>query len=124
MPLTGKRYKEYQKKYRRAHHTKLKSYDRARYYRRTHKLEIAQAEELLRAQNGICVLCGLQLKLFGTRHSPSSACVDHDHATGRMRSILCRACNTGLGLFRESSALLRKAASYIEEHDGKEFSLG
>lgn len=39
--------------------------------------------------------------------------VDHDHATGKARGILCRSCNTGLGHFKDSPSLLRRAATYL-----------
>lgn len=43
-------------------------------------------------------------------------CIDHDHATGLVRSILCGACNTALGYAKEDAARLRGLADYIEAH--------
>jgi hypothetical protein len=58
-----------------------------------------------------CVLCG----------STANLCYDHNHATMKFRGVLCRACNTALGLFRDNPDLLRKAAAYVEKHkDGTE----
>ena len=39
---------------------------------------------------------------------------DHDHKTGVFRGWLCRGCNTGLGAFLDSPALLARAAQYLE----------
>jgi hypothetical protein len=41
-------------------------------------------------------------------------CVDHDHKTGRVRGLLCNACNTAIGLFEEDVARFREAAAYID----------
>lgn len=40
--------------------------------------------------------------------------IDHDHATGKARGLLCTKCNLLLGLALESPVTLRSAASYLE----------
>lgn len=61
------------------------------------------ADELLEFQYGKCPICT----------KPASH-ADHDHSTGRMRGMLCGECNLGLGKFRDSVTLLRRAADYLE----------
>ena len=41
---------------------------------------------------------------------------DHCHATGVIRGFLCRACNVGLGHFKDDPELMRRAAEYIERY--------
>jgi hypothetical protein len=67
-----------------------------------------QYEDMFVAQSGACALC------YEPCASGNRLAVDHDHATGRVRSLLCRECNIGLGKFRESQELLRNAADYLD----------
>jgi hypothetical protein len=59
---------------------------------------------MVAAQNDRCLIC----------ERPGKLVVDHCHATGRVRGLLCNLCNTAIGQLRDSPALLRKAAEYVE----------
>lgn len=39
---------------------------------------------------------------------------DHNHRTDSTRELLCATCNTGLGMFKDDSAVLRRAAEYLD----------
>lgn len=69
-----------------------------------HRMTIPNHREVLAAQDGCCTICSRQIRLF----------IDHDHRTGRFRSLLCHLCNAGLGFFQDDSARLRAAADYID----------
>jgi hypothetical protein len=43
-------------------------------------------------------------------------CVDHDHANGNVRGLLCNACNTAIGLFEEDVERFATAAAYLTHH--------
>ena len=40
--------------------------------------------------------------------------VDHCHATGKVRGLLCHPCNTALGSFKDNVFLLKNAVNYLE----------
>lgn len=41
-------------------------------------------------------------------------CVDHCHTTGKVRGLLCTACNQALGNFKDNIKFLKKAIEYLE----------
>lgn len=63
-------------------------------------------DRLLAEQGGGCAICGDAAEAGGHLH------VDHDHADGRVRGLLCVRCNNGLGQFKEEPDLIREAAVY------------
>lgn len=80
----------------------------------TYGLTEAQYAELWARCAGRCAICTDEL-----RDGRGGASVDHCHATGRVRGLLCGLCNTGLGRFRDSPALLDAAKAYLLDRDGK-----
>jgi hypothetical protein len=70
---------------------------------------------MFRAQGGGCALCGsTQLGLGFT--SGSRLVVDHDHATGLVRGLLCSPCNIALGQFGDDIGQLQRAIQYLERN--------
>ena len=65
------------------------------------------------AQGGACAICSKPLTLV-VNDRMASAHVDHDHATGVVRGLLCHHCNSGIGHLCESTERLRRAAEYLE----------
>jgi hypothetical protein len=55
------------------------------------------------AQNGLCLICA----------SAPADHVDHDHATGAIRGMLCFNCNGGLGQFKDNPDVVAKALAYL-----------
>lgn len=65
-----------------------------------------QYEALLDQQNGECFLC--------QKKETRNLAVDHNHVTGKVRRLLCGPCNQALGLFKDNSNVLKRAAVYVE----------
>lgn len=63
---------------------------------------------MLVRQNNVCAICeklpSLKEKVLG---------VDHNHTSGKVRGLLCGACNRALGLLKDNPILLRKAETYL-----------
>jgi len=85
--------------WRAANPDKVQAADR----RKNYGITKGQFDALFTAQHGVCAICK-----EGEANS-----VDHCHATGRIRALLCRACNAGLGLLGENSERLLAAAEYL-----------
>lgn len=64
----------------------------------------AEFDAMLATQGGACLICALPMK---------QPVVDHDHATGAVRGLLCRKCNSALGLFSDCLDTLARAAAYL-----------
>ena len=69
-----------------------------------------QYYSVLVAQGGGCGICG---RTNADRKGQRKLHVDHDHATGDFRGLLCARCNTALGKFVDDVDLLQKAISYL-----------
>jgi hypothetical protein len=65
-----------------------------------------QRTRLTYEQGGRCAICGEQVL--------DDPCLDHCHATGKVRGVLCRKCNIGLGYFEDSPKLLALATAYLQ----------
>jgi hypothetical protein len=74
------------------------------YRKKTYDMTPEEAAELIASQGGKCGICLVRV----AKH------VDHDHETGRVRGALCFSCNAALGNLKDSPALLRRAAAYLE----------
>ena len=69
----------------------------------------ADLNRMIEAQSGLCAICRTQ----AAKH------VDHCHATGKVRGILCFNCNGGLGRFAEDPAVMRRAIEYLVAHGNR-----
>lgn len=84
--------------------------------RNTYGIEPEQFSEMLQAQEGGCAIC---YEAFCYLNSPgvggtTRPVIDHDHATGKVRGLLCDRCNHALGHLRDSPELARRAGLYLE----------
>lgn len=79
----------------------------ARWILKTYGLTIEQYEALYEAQGGVCYIC--RRATGKTRR----LAVDHDHATGYVRGLLCKPCNSVLAHFRDDAEAAYRTAHYL-----------
>jgi hypothetical protein len=73
-------------------------------------ITIEDFDRMVLNQDGKCAICLETLK-FGT----GGCAVDHDHLTKKIRGLLCRLCNVGVGHFRENENLFLRAIEYLKQ---------
>ena len=88
-------------------HDKVNS--RERHLIRKYGVDLHKYNELLRAQNGRCAICGGE----ESDQFKQVFHVDHCHSTGRVRGLLCRGCNHVLGHLKDNPELLLRASNYL-----------
>ncbi len=93
----------YAKEYRKA---RLSSFRNKALLRR-YDITLKQHKQMYLDQNGCCVLCRDSVP-YDKIHT------DHDHATGKVRGLLCCRCNMGLGFWKDSVESLYQAIAYLE----------
>ena len=60
-------------------------------------------ETMAMTQDYSCAICKERTKLY----------VDHNHATGKVRGLLCSLCNTALGHIREDAQIGKRLLEYL-----------
>jgi hypothetical protein len=71
-------------------------------------ISLEQYAALFKQQQGCCAICSMSQEQLSTK-----LCVDHNHATGEIRGLLCSRCNFGLGSFKDNPDVMIKAAAYV-----------
>jgi len=80
-----------------------------------YRITEAEYNAMLAAQNYVCAICEKPETQF-VRGAIKRLAVDHCHATGKVRELLCAACNQAIGRLKDDPLLIRRAADYVERH--------
>jgi hypothetical protein len=75
-------------------------------------ISAAKFAEMLLAQGGKCACCEAAFIMEGKKSE--RPCVDHNHSTGEIRSLLCGRCNLAAGNVLDSSVRATQLARYLE----------
>lgn len=74
----------------------------------TYNINLDVYDKMYAEQDGKCFICGEHKEVLF---------VDHNHATGKVRKLLCHNCNSILGLSYESIDILKEAIDYLEREE-------
>jgi Recombination endonuclease VII len=86
------------------------------YKRPVHGINKDKYLEMFEQQKGVCAVCGYPETSKTKSGKIKRLAVDHCHATGKVRGLLCHRCNISIGMLREDVELLYKVINYIKLH--------
>lgn len=92
----------------RAQEAKLPKVEASRF--RQYGLTEKKFDQMYEGQDERCKIC----KVW---QDSNEIHIDHDHSTGRVRGLLCKRCNFGLGWFNDKPDFLETAAWYLRDHN-------
>lgn len=107
IPENRKKHNKSQLKWAHSNFDKRKDRD----LRSKYKISLDEYNSKLEAQMGVCAICADPPK------EDLMLAVDHNHATGKVRGLLCGPCNRGLGQFKEDKTILNKVIGYLDLHE-------
>ncbi|MFE0101161.1 endonuclease VII domain-containing protein [Streptomyces sp. NPDC059009] len=76
-------------------------------------ITLEEYEAMQERQNNVCAICEGPPR--GRGADKGRFHVDHCHATGKVRGLLCSPCNTAIGLLEDDAKRAMRVAQYLEE---------
>jgi hypothetical protein len=83
--------------------------------RSDHDMSLKAFVGLFMSQDCRCAICQTPFQNY------QSACVDHDHQSGKIRALLCSKCNMAIGLFQDDFRIVREAARYLARYSADQY---
>ena len=101
---------KYTQEWREANPQRGREHQRKGRLKRRYGLTLTAYAALKEAQGNCCAACGISFQSMINKHIH----VDHDHASGKIRGILCRGCNVALGAMTDDPVKITSLLKYIE----------
>lgn len=91
---------------------------RERALRKLYGITPQEFRKMFALQEGRCAICRVKVtrRVDPSEAKAPHANIDHCHDSGRVRGILCPACNRGLGSFEDDIDRLTAAIEYLKKH--------
>lgn len=109
-PGLAERTRERSRQWRERNPGWAKENDLRKHLLRKFQITLEEFRAIESAQDGRCAICR---RAPGEGIDAKRLAVDHNHDSGAIRGLLCRHCNTGIGLFREDAGVMDRAAYYV-----------
>lgn len=104
---------ESQNAYQRKLRASNPDYFRDKDLQKNYGVNIEWYNQELAKQNGVCAICfNPETAIIKGKLLPLS--VDHCHDTGKVRGLLCRRCNNGIGHLNHDINLIQNAIKYLQ----------
>lgn len=94
-------------KAQKAHYKRTKSKYQERHLMKKYGITLKDFQEMLTQQNNACAICMTSL------NNPH---VDHCHVSGKIRALLCKHCNSMLGMAKDNPNTLIAGVNYLEKY--------
>ena len=112
---------EYAREYREKNRDRINKWKRDHYkdyadvtrncnLKNNYGITLEDYDRMFAEQGGVCKVCGRS-------NGSMRLCVDHDHETGKVRSLLCSQCNIALGMVKDDTERLMKLVKYLESFE-------
>lgn len=97
-------------KYKLKNKEKYKLLDLKGQLKRKYGISLNDYKNLVKKSNNKCAICKNKI-------NKKTLVLDHCHFTKKVRNILCRNCNLGLGSFKDNPTTLSNAIKYLKKHN-------
>lgn len=87
--------------------------------RKRYGIDRKDYEKMYDQQGGKCAICGEAGETYQPSHT-HPLLVDHCHATGQVRALLCHNCNSLIGHAKDSAGVLENAIAYLNRFQRSE----
>ena len=83
-------------------------------------ITLEQYDKMFEEQKGSCATCDKPETCKDKYGNVRRLAVDHNHKTGKVRGLLCAACNHSLGNIKEDIATLLKMIVYLRKYNNEQ----
>lgn len=107
------------RKYRESNPEKVRESVRKSAIKYRYGITAEEYEAMLVDQDGLCAICDKpETRCDRKTGQPLRLVIDHCHATGRVRALLCSRCNVALGMANDEVETLLEMANYVRRYSG------